>query len=52
MLGREGASLVDERKSTENYDVSFSADNLSSSIYFYRLTTGDFVKIRSMTFVK
>lgn len=52
MLGREVASLVDERKSAGSYDVSFNANNLSSGIYFYRLTTGDFVKIRSMTFVK
>ena len=52
MLGREVASLVDDRKSAGNYEVSFSATNLSSGIYFYRLSTGNFTKIRSMTFVK
>ncbi|WP_340102761.1 T9SS type A sorting domain-containing protein [Rhodohalobacter sp. 8-1] len=52
MLGREVVSLVDGQKSAGNYEVSFSAGNLSSGIYFYRLTTGNFTKIRSMTFVK
>lgn len=52
MLGREVASLVDGQKSAGSYEVSFSAMNLSSGIYFYRLSTGNFTKIRSMTFVK
>lgn len=52
MLGREVASLVDGQKSAGSYEVSFSAGNLSSGIYFYRLNTGNFTKIRSMTFVK
>lgn len=43
MLGRKVASLISERKSAVSYKVSVSVNNLSSGIYFYRLTTDNFV---------
>ncbi|MGD8778503.1 MAG: T9SS type A sorting domain-containing protein [Ignavibacteria bacterium] len=38
LLGREVAVLVNEKKSAGNYKVQFDGTNLSSGIYFYRLT--------------
>jgi phosphodiesterase/alkaline phosphatase D-like protein len=52
MLGSEVAVLVDERKTPGDYEVDFNASNLSSGVYFYRLTAGNFVQTRKMLFVK
>jgi hypothetical protein len=47
--GREIATLVDERKASGNYEVTFDAGNLSSGIYFYQLKTERYVQTRKMT---
>ncbi|RJP72570.1 MAG: T9SS C-terminal target domain-containing protein, partial [Ignavibacteriales bacterium] len=39
VLGTEVSTLVNEVKATGNYEVKFSADGLSSGIYFYKLQT-------------
>lgn len=41
ILGQEVATLVDENKAAGKYDVQFDGSQLSSGVYFYRLTTGD-----------
>jgi hypothetical protein len=51
-LGREVAVLVNERKAPGNYEVSFDASGLSSGVYYYRLTAGNFAQTRSMMLVK
>ena len=51
-LGQEVATLVDGQKSAGSHEVTFSADDLSSGNYIYRLEAGDQVKTRTMTFVK
>ena len=38
VLGNEVATLVNEEKSAGSYEVEFSADGLTSGIYFYKLT--------------
>jgi len=38
ILGREVAALVNEEKPAANYEIKFDASNLSSGVYFYRLT--------------
>jgi hypothetical protein len=38
LLGREVATLVKEEKQPGTYDVIFDASDLSSGVYFYRLT--------------
>jgi chitinase len=48
LLGREVAVLVNESKPPGNYEVAFNAAGLASGVYFYRLTTGNFVQTRSM----
>lgn len=52
VLGNEVATLVNEEKSTGSYEVSFNASRLSSGIYFYQLTTDNFIQTRKMILVK
>ena len=51
-LGNEIRTLVNENKSAGNYEVRFDGSNLSSGVYFYRLSAGEFVETRSMLLVK
>lgn len=52
MLGNEVRTLVNENKTAGSYSVTFDAANLSSGIYFYKLTAGDFSDVKKMTLVK
>jgi beta-glucosidase len=52
ILGREVAVLVDERKVPGSYEVTFDGLSLSSGIYFYRITAGNFVQTRRMVVLK
>jgi hypothetical protein len=46
MLGREVTVLVNERKDAGVHEVTFDATGLSSGVYFYRLTAGNFIQTR------
>ncbi len=52
ILGKEIATLVNEVKNAGNYMVDFNASNLSSGIYFYKITSGEFSDIKKMTLIK
>lgn len=52
ILGKEIKTLVNEYKKAGAYEVSFSAQNLPSGIYFYRLNSGDFSDTKIMTLIK
>jgi hypothetical protein len=52
LLGREVATLVNEEKQAGNYGVEFDASNLSSVVYFYRISINDFVKTMKMIVIK
>jgi hypothetical protein len=52
ILGKEIATLVDENQKTGNYEVTFDASNLSTGVYFYRLTSGSFTKSMKMLLIK
>jgi hypothetical protein len=52
VLGREVATLINEEKSAGSYEVNFNASQLSSGIYFYKLTTGNFVETKKMILMK
>jgi len=52
LLGREVASLVNEKKAAGFYTVSFNATNISTGVYFYKLTAGNFTEIKKMTLMK
>ena len=52
MLGREVATLVNERKAPGEYSVGFDAGKLSSGVYMYRLQAGNTVETRRMMLVR
>ncbi len=52
LLGREVATLVNERRSAGIYDVNFNAGALGSGVYFYTLTSSGFSQTKKMMLVK
>jgi spore germination protein YaaH len=54
MLGREIAMLVNKEQSSGNYKVVFNAAlyGLTSGVYYYRLTAGNFTQVKKMMLVK
>ncbi|MFA5405401.1 MAG: T9SS type A sorting domain-containing protein, partial [Ignavibacteria bacterium] len=52
MLGKEITTLVNEVKTAGIYIVDFNATNLSSGIYFYKITSGEFSSVKKMILVK
>jgi len=51
-IGREIVTLVNEKKSAGSYEALFNASQLTSGVYFYRLTADDFSDIKRMILVK
>ena len=52
LLGREVATLVDERKEAGSYSVQWNASHLSSGIYFYNFKAGQFHETKKMLLEK
>ncbi len=52
MLGREVATLVNERLAAGMYSVRFETQGLASGMYLYRLSSGSFVETRKMLLTK
>ncbi len=52
ITGNEIAFLINENKNPGIYKVVFDGSNLSSGIYFYKLTAGDFCKTKGMLLLK
>jgi photosystem II stability/assembly factor-like uncharacterized protein len=52
VLGREAALLVNEEKYPGEYEVKFDASNLSSGVYFYRLTAGSNSTVKKMLLLR
>lgn len=52
VTGREVALLVNEFKPAGYYDIEINGDKLSSGVYFYTLTAGDFRATKKMVLLK
>lgn len=52
LLGQEVATLVNDHQSAGNYRVQFDATALSSGVYFFKLSAGDYVSTRKMVLMK
>jgi glucuronoarabinoxylan endo-1,4-beta-xylanase len=52
LLGREVATLLNERRNAGVHRINFNATNLSSGTYFYRLQAGTFTQTKKMILVK
>jgi photosystem II stability/assembly factor-like uncharacterized protein len=52
-LGRKVSTLINnENLKPGTYEATFRGDNLTSGIYFYRLTTNDFAETKKMMLIK
>jgi photosystem II stability/assembly factor-like uncharacterized protein len=52
ILGREIQTLVNEKQNAGTYEVTFNGSNLSSGIYFYTLSVGDFKETKKFVLLK
>jgi photosystem II stability/assembly factor-like uncharacterized protein len=52
ILGKEVATLVNEKLAPGTYEATFDGSNLTSGVYFYRLTAGDFSETKKMIMIK
>ncbi len=50
--GMEVATVVNETKTAGYYVAEFTATNLSSGIYFYKLSAGNFTGVKKMILIK
>ncbi len=52
MLGREVATLADGQMGAGYHSVIWNANNVSSGIYIYRLSAGNYVQVKRMLMLK
>ncbi|MCI0474073.1 MAG: T9SS type A sorting domain-containing protein [Ignavibacteria bacterium] len=52
ITGREIATLVNEHLQPGSYEVTFECSKLTSGVYFYKLTTGEFSDTKRMILLK
>jgi len=50
--GKEVSTVVNETRKAGTYNVTFNGSSLSSGIYFYKITAGDFTATQKMALVK
>ncbi len=51
-IGEELGTLLNEDKSAGTYEVDFVAEGLTSGIYFYTITSGNFTQTKKMMLLK
>jgi hypothetical protein len=52
ILGNEISVLIDEELSPGRYSADFDAVNVSSGVYFYRISAGDFIETKKMILLR
>jgi 1,4-alpha-glucan branching enzyme len=52
ILGNEISVLVNEELSPGRYSVDFDAVNVSSGVYFYRISAGDYIEAKKMILLR
>jgi hypothetical protein len=52
VLGREVATLVNEKKVAGEYSVNWNASSMSSGVYFYRLQVGSFAETKKLILLR
>ena len=52
VLGNEVATLVNEELTTGEYEVEFNGEGLTSGVYYYQLSAGDFIQTEKMILIK
>jgi len=51
-LGQEVAELINKEMNAGNHSINFNASNLSSGIYFYRISAGKFTETKKMILIQ
>ncbi|MBE0572422.1 MAG: T9SS type A sorting domain-containing protein, partial [Ignavibacteriaceae bacterium] len=51
-IGQKVATLVNETKTAGTYSVNFDASDLTSGIYFYKISSGNFTETKKMILLK
>jgi hypothetical protein len=52
VMGKEVATLVNEKQEAGTYEVTWDASNISSGLYFYKLITGDYSDAKRIILLK
>lgn len=52
IVGKEVDVLINKNMNAGKYEVSFDGSKLSSGVYFYKISTGEFTDIKKMVLVK
>jgi len=52
VLGNEIKTLIEENKEAGYYTFTFSVNDLSSGIYFYKLTSGEYSQVKKFILLK
>lgn len=52
ILGKEVATLISEEKSAGSYSINFDASKLSSGMYLYKISSGNFSQMKKMILMK
>ncbi len=52
ILGNEVKTLVNKEEQPGSYEVEFNGQNISSGVYFYRITSGSFTQTKKMLLLK
>jgi hypothetical protein len=52
ILGKEVATLLSEQLQPGTYEVQFDASRISSGVYYYKLSAGDYTETKSMMLIK
>ena len=52
IIGNEIETLINEEKSAGTYELNWSADQITSGIYFYRLQAGSYIETKKMVHLR
>ena len=52
ILGKEVATLLNKEMNAGSHSVKFNASNLTSGLYFYTLTSGNYTSTKKMVLIK
>ncbi len=52
LLGQEVATLVNENKNPGKYEINFDASTLPSGVYFYRLTSIEYISTKKLLLMR
>jgi hypothetical protein len=52
ILGRIITKLGNEEKRSGTYKITWNAQNISSGVYFFKVTAGEYSKVKKMMLLK